>query len=140
MTRALGIACLSLLFMPAVAAAGRVDYRYAGVLCEGDAATNGIVCARQDARGYVLGISRTFVGVQRNKQWVLFRRNQGRATTAIASTTWFAFDRVECSLRPPSTVFCERADHVGYGVSISRDLVSVVRLSDGRSMFRKANR
>ncbi|HEY7893220.1 MAG TPA: hypothetical protein VIC05_13520, partial [Solirubrobacteraceae bacterium] len=71
------LACLSVMLIPASAAAtGRV-YRFAGIGCGEVAATRTVECLREDAHGIATVIGQRAVGVYFQKRWVLFRSNRG---------------------------------------------------------------
>ena len=115
-------------------------HRYAGITCSTSSKLGAVACVRRDGRGLVVGISGQLVEIEDRGGALLFaKRNFGSSSRRASLNPWFAFDGVRCGVRPPSTVECLRADGVGYEVTISTALVSVVRLPDLRSVYRKRN-
>jgi hypothetical protein len=133
------IGCLSVMLIPANAAATGRIYRFAGIGCEEVAATRTVDCVRADAHGILTAIGQRTVGIYFQKRWVLLRSNRGGPAKPPVSKAWFTFDGIRCWLQPPSTVFCARVDGLGYRISISKASVSVARLSDGERVYQRAN-
>lgn len=138
--RAVAIAGALATLLSTSASAAVPRHRYAGITCGTDPKVGAVACVRRDGRGLVAGISGQLVAIQNRDGTFLFaKKNFGTSSRRVAMKTWFAFYGVRCGIRPPSTVECLRADGVGYGVTISRFRVSVVRLSDMKRVYEKLN-
>ncbi len=140
-TAVVGITALAI-----VATSGAVTERssfvFRGILCRTDTGTETVGCVRKDGVGYVVGINRKAVLVQKtsSRSFVFRRANNGGASKgAVTKGTVLYFHGITCWT--DSLVFCARKDAIGYAISISRSTVAVVRLtSPPKGVFYRANR
>jgi hypothetical protein len=126
---------------PVPAAPAAATYRYGGITCQTDPLQEDIFCTRSDGRGTSVVLAPLLIFTYTAKaQHPSFTHVNlgGDAAKPGKAHAWFVFNDLACARHSRGTVFCARADNVGYGFAISTNGLTVYRLSDMKPVFQKS--